>query len=750
MVLSGCIRFELLTKTATLLLLSFVFCSTAKAQAYTELYRPQFHVSPAYGFMGDPNGPIKFNGKYHLFYWGHFTSDDLVHWTQLNTNALNGTPGGYGNWSGSVVVDEQNTAGFNTVTDTAMIAVYTLNQNSTGIQQQAISASLNHVSFQYYQDNPVIPYNGPDFRDPQVFWHEQSGRWIMVVTKPIDRAIEIYSSPNLKDWALESIFNDRGAKREVWEVPDLFQLPLNNDPNNMKWIMTCGMGPNKMQYWVGDFNGSTFSLDSNDNLLTGNHVRGDLFANFENGFAGWTVEGTAFGNVPATGSLPNQQQVDGFTGFGYLNSYHDGDVTTGKMTSAEFIIEKRFINFQIGGGSLADVGFNIVVDNQVVETVKSTSNAERLQWRGIDVSQHLGKTAYLEIFDNATAGWGHILVDHIVFSDVQYDSRVENANWMDWGFDFYAHKTFRNYDDDDERTIGLAWMGNWAYAQSVPTTPWKGCESLPKELKLIDEGNGYELLQKPIEEFESIRYGGFEKSNFSVGSTNQKLEFDPERNVYEIKISFKVENENQVFGLNLAEGNGQKFVVSYDAKTSNISIDRMATPFNFAGKWIAKTPVYLSGDSILDLHIFVDQSSIEIHAEDYRTNITSLAFTQASAHDIFLFSQNGSVEVLNVEAWKLNSIWGVPSAVVADPKKNEMQLEVFPNPVGDVLTFSVKNEQSATPFEVKIVDASGRAFLQKRLLNPADSINVSVLEAGVYFLEVTQGAKVEVRMFIKK
>ena len=744
-----CIRFELLTKTVALLFFSIVFCATAIAQNYTEPYRPQFHVSPQFGFIGDPNGPIKYNGKYHLFYWGHFISEDLVHWTQLNTNALNGTPGGYGNWSGSVVVDEQNTAGFNTTDDTAMIAVYTLNQNSTGIQQQAISYSLNHVSFQYYQNNPVIPYNGPDFRDPQVFWHEQTGRWVMVVTKPIDRAIEIFSSPNLKDWTLESIFNNRGARREVWEVPDLFQLPLNDDPGNMKWVMTCGMGPNRMQYWVGDFDGSTFTLDANDNLLTGKHVRGELLADFENGFGGWMVEGTAFGNAPASGTLPNQQQVDGFTGFGYINSFHGGDATTGKMTSPDFTIEKRFINFQIGGGSLVDVGFNIVVENQVVETVKSTSNTERMQWRGIDVSQHMGKIARIEIFDNATGGWGHVLVDHIVFSDVQYDSRLENANWMDWGFDFYAHKTFRNYDSDDERTIGLAWMGNWAYAQNVPTTPWKGCESLPKELKLIDQGNGYELVQKPVDEFQSIRYGDFEKSNFTVEGTGNSLEFDPGWNVYELKISFKVENENQVFGLNLAEGNGQKFIVSYDAKTSNITIDRMDTPFSFASKWVTKTPVYLSDDGILDLHIFVDQSSVEIHAEDYKTNITSLAFTNASAHAISLFSEYGSVEVLSLEAWRLQSIWGIPTAVEEPSKKNDMELEIFPNPVRDFLTFSAASAQNAATYNVQIFDADGRQFFQKNMPAPIGAVDVSGLASGMYFFRVTDGEKAGVGRFFK-
>ncbi|MGB3801674.1 MAG: hypothetical protein WA952_17790 [Lewinella sp.] len=112
----------------------------AQQQLYTEPYRPQFHVSPSTGFMGDPNGPIKFDGQYHLFWWGHLVSDDLVHWEQLNTNALTDTPAGYGNWSGSVVVDTANTAGFNTATDTAMIAVYTLHTNSTDVQRQALIA----------------------------------------------------------------------------------------------------------------------------------------------------------------------------------------------------------------------------------------------------------------------------------------------------------------------------------------------------------------------------------------------------------------------------------------------------------------------------------------------------------------------------------------------------------------------------------------------------------------------------------
>jgi sucrose-6-phosphate hydrolase SacC (GH32 family) len=740
---------EFLLKAFIFLLFLSNFGLSLNAQVYTESYRPQFHVSPTFGFMGDPNGTVKYKDKYHLFWWGHLRSDDLVHWEQLNTNALNGTPGGYGNWSGCVVVDEQNTAGFNSTEDTAMIAIYTLHHNPTNVQQQAISISLNHVSFQYFSGNPVIPNNGPDFRDPQVFWYQPTARWIMVVTKPVDRVIEIFSSDNLKNWTKESTFSDRGAKREVWEVPDLFPLLLNDNPSSVKWVMTCGMGPNRMQYWVGDFNGSTFTVDPNDNLISGKHVRGELFSNFENGFGNWTVEGTAFGSEPASGTLVNQQPVNGFTGFGYLNSFHEGDISTGKITSPNFLIEKRYINFQIGGGSLSNVGLNIVVDNQVVETIQNTSNSERMQWRGIDVSQHIGKSARLEIVDNATGSWGHILVDHIVFSNVQYDSRVENANWMDWGFDFYAHKTFRDYDESEDRTVGLAWMGNWAYAQNVPTTPWKGCQSIPKELKLIEQGNGYELIQKPVEELQSIRQEAFSQSEFIVNEGTQPLAFDPIRNVFELKTSFLVENENQRFGLNLAEGANQKIVVTYDAKSSSLTIDRTDTPFNYAFRRVEKMPVYLSDDGILDLHIFVDQSSIEVFSEGYKYNFTALAFNDASSHAISLFSENGSVKVQNLEAWRLQSIWGVPTSDEEPLLDEEPRLEISPNPVENQLRLSTGKE-SYEPIVICIFDLNGRLYLQKEQIQPLDSVEVADLPPGLYFLQITSNANTIVRKFVKQ
>jgi fructan beta-fructosidase len=720
---------------------------SAQVPKYAEMYRPQFHPSASVGFMGDPNGPIKFQGKYHLFWWGHLRSDDLVYWEEINRNALNGTPAGFGNWSGSVVVDVENTSGFGSPANPPMIAVYTLHENATGIQRQAISTSLTYGSFDFYEGNPVINSTSHDFRDPQVFWHDATAKWVMVITKPVDRAVEIYSSSDLKAWTYESAFTDRGAKKEVWEVPDLFQLPVNEDLNNKKWVMTCGMGPNKMQFWVGNFDGHQFTLDDDENLVSGAHVQGDVFTDFENSFDGWTIEGTAFGSGPTTTALPDQQAVYGFTGNGYANSYHGGDASTGKMTSPEFIISKRHINFQIGGGTSSATRLVVVVDGQAVATISPTTNQETLRWRGVDVSSWIGKTAHIEIVDEATTGWGHTLVDQIVFSDILYDTRIENANWADWGADFYAAKSFRNYDNDDSRTIWLAWMANWVYARDVPTTPWKGFQTVPRKLTLIKEDQGYQLVQTPINEISKLRNVQLLKNNFTVSGT-QSFGFSPEWNVYELKVKFRVRNKDQNFGINLAEANGQKIVVSYNASTSNLSVSRPVTHFTFNGfSRESKAPVTLAADSILDLHIFLDQSSIEVFANHYKTTISSLAFTNVNETAVSLFSNAGSVEVVELSAWDLKSIWGITAEEMEKPdmppvtetEKESALSSIYPNPVrrGEELNVDIQGK-----FEVlSLYDIWGKKHEFTQGSTGSRIQLSSSLNTGLYLLCIRSGNK---------
>jgi non-lysosomal glucosylceramidase len=142
-----------------------------------------------------------------------------------------------------------------------------------------------------------------------------------------------------------------------------------------------------------------------------------VFEDFEQGYGKWTVEGAAFGAAPATGTLPNQQAVSGFAGKHLVNSFLGGDVPLGKMTSKPFVIERRCIQFLIGGGSHAGrTCLNLVVDGAVVRTATGQNN-ERLELAYWDVGELQGRQAHLEIVDNAADGWGHINLDHIVFSD---------------------------------------------------------------------------------------------------------------------------------------------------------------------------------------------------------------------------------------------------------------------------------------------------------------------------------------------
>lgn len=225
---------------------------------YTEKYRPQYHFSPQKGWIGDPDGLIKFRNTYHLFWWGHATSQDLIHWTEQPYPMKGGT--GFHYFSGSVVVDKNNTAGFG---DSALVAVYTMHTTDDKPEFQALSYSIDGLNFQFYKNNPVLDIGSNSFRDPQVFWYEPSAAWIMVVTHPHLHKISFYKSANLKEWTYLSEFGNQGATGNDWEVPDLFQLETEDQPSIKKWVLSIGVGPNRMQYFVGEFDGVKFIADKN-------------------------------------------------------------------------------------------------------------------------------------------------------------------------------------------------------------------------------------------------------------------------------------------------------------------------------------------------------------------------------------------------------------------------------------------------------------------------------------------------------
>lgn len=238
---------------------------------YDEAYRPLIHFTPANYWMNDPNGMVYLEGEYHLFYqynpqsafwgnmsWGHAVSKDLLHWEHLPVALTKDKLGDI--FSGSAVIDVQNTAGFGA---NAMIAIYT----SAGEKQaQSLAYSLDKGrTFTKYAANPVLANDGrADFRDPKVFWYEKGACWVMSLAT--QQTITFYQSSNLKEWIRLSEFGSGvGAHGGVWECPDLFPMTYEGKE---KWVLLVSInpgGPNggsATQYFIGDFDGTNFVPDA--------------------------------------------------------------------------------------------------------------------------------------------------------------------------------------------------------------------------------------------------------------------------------------------------------------------------------------------------------------------------------------------------------------------------------------------------------------------------------------------------------
>lgn len=245
------------------------------AQYYREPYRQQFHFSPPLNWMNDPNGLVYHNGAYHLFYqhnplgntwghmsWGHAVSRDLVEWEHWPI-ALH-EEYGVMIFSGSAVFDAENTSGFGTADDPPLVAIYT--GHGQGRQTQDLAYSVDGGRcWTKYRGNPVLDLGMQDFRDPKVFWHVPTNRWIMVVSLAVDKIIHFYASTDLKEWTYLSEFGPAGvADKPNWECPDLFPLPIEGEPGEMRWVLEADMGSGAIaggsggEYFVGTFDGTTF------------------------------------------------------------------------------------------------------------------------------------------------------------------------------------------------------------------------------------------------------------------------------------------------------------------------------------------------------------------------------------------------------------------------------------------------------------------------------------------------------------
>ena len=246
---------------------------------YNQKYRPQFHYTTKKGWINDPIGLVHYKGEYHIFndhnvkscgfpggifsgeqsHWSHAISKDLVHWRHMPVAVYPDKLGAC--WSGSGVVDWKNTAGFQTGKEPPLVLAYT----SAGSWGQSLVYSNDRGrTWKKYKKNPVVKGIAPGNRDPMVFRHEPTKKWVMVLYVRRGSA-HFFNSDDLKAWTATSVVPLHGFH----ECPDLFELPVDGDPKNKKWVLYDA----RFQYWIGSFDGKTFKREAGP-------LRGDYGGNF--------------------------------------------------------------------------------------------------------------------------------------------------------------------------------------------------------------------------------------------------------------------------------------------------------------------------------------------------------------------------------------------------------------------------------------------------------------------------------------
>lgn len=485
----------------------------------TENHRPQFHFSAAKNWINDPNGLVYFEGEYHLFYqcnpfgdqwghmsWGHAVSRDMLHWQELPVAIEENERVSI--FSGSVVVDSRNSSGLGDGGTAPLVAIYTGQQRQGRGQAQELAYSIDRGrTWTAYDDNPVLDLGLAEFRDPKVFWHDATTRWVMLVALPDLRLARFYSSPDLKSWTWLSDFSAPFDGQGIWECPDL--IPLHLSDGGSTWL---------------------FKVD-----VLGGHPSGDSGARIVFG----QFDGVAFTPDP-----------------------------------------------------------------------------------GLDLQ------------------------------------------WADWGADFYAALSWSALPATSPTPVWLGWMNCHRYAKHLPTQPWRGSMSLPRELHAHKGPRGLQLLQRPLAVLQTLRGEHFNLKNLALDNQERAL-LPPgaDGRALEIIWGLRASSANEC-GLLLRaadEAGGEATVVGYDLQQQTVFIDRSRSGFLppddalYARRRQAPLQGPVAGRP-LRLHILLDWSSVEVFVDDGHTVLTEQIFPAESSRGLRLFARGGTAELAGVDVWLLAGV----------------------------------------------------------------------------------------------
>ncbi|MGA2777380.1 MAG: glycoside hydrolase family 32 protein [Steroidobacteraceae bacterium] len=495
-------------------LMTFAAAAAGEPRSFAEPLRPQYHFSPAAHWINDPNGLVYFKHEYHLFFqynpqgdtwghmsWGHAVSTDLVHWHELPVAIAEDERAMI--FSGSIVVDEHDTSGFAAHGGTPLVAVYTAAEHRAGgLQSQALAYSNDRGrTWTKFVGNPVLDLGLRNFRDPKVFWYEPRHSWIMAAVYSDRHQVGLFSSPDLKHWTHLSDFGPAGATDGAWECPDLFELSVDGDAADARWVLkvdvfrsavAAGSGT---QYFVGRFDGQAFTQDT-----------------------------------------------------------------------------------------------------------------------------------------------------------------ATEAQWVDYGMDFYAAETWANLRPDEHRSIWIAWMNSHHYAEQIPTAPWRGAMSVPRELRLHRDHGRIELIQSPVLELAALRGTRLLIAARTLGADPYRLPLPRGAGkAAEIIAEFSPQSARE-FGLAVDVGGGERTRIGYDVATQSLFIDRsrsgkIPAPIFAERKAVALAP----RDGLIRLHLLLDWSSIEVFADDGAVVMTEQLFPSPHSDRIEVYSEGGEALLRRLDFWPLRT-----------------------------------------------------------------------------------------------
>jgi beta-fructofuranosidase/levanase/fructan beta-fructosidase len=617
----------------------------------TEKYRPAYHFTPDENWMNDPNGMVFYEGEYHLFYqfnpfgntwghmsWGHAVSKDLVKWEHLPLALAEEND--IMIFSGSAVVDWNNSSGFGIDNKPPLVAIYTGHEEKNRKQYQSIAYSNDKGrTWTKYEQNPVLDIGMKDFRDPKVFWYEPEKKWVMVVALSLERKLHLYSSTNLKDWDFLSEFGPQNAVDGIWECPDLFEMKANDGKN--KWVLGINLGRHSVaggsggQYLVGTFNGKEFIADESS------------ISEIEK----YTPPSTFIASTKNSSNEKLSQETASL-----LNSdFFILDDDKKRHTSKPFEITADYLNFSLATLANSEEhipNLELWIDNELIRN-SANNELNLIEWKAWNLEDYIGKTAQLKIDKTKNEEDITMIIDQLHQNNKAAYSETEKTQWMDYGTDFYAAVSWSDIPKEDGRRLWIGWMNNWHYANEIPSGKWRSSMSIARSLELVKKETGYQLVQHPVEEIKEYRTAVFETDKTTINDFNNKLNdlnlSDQFEAVFEVELQ-DLEQIKMLFG----DSKKPAILWEYDSKTELVSTERFANGNEyFHPKFSNHQQFKVEPESgILTVRLFVDRNSLEIFHQKGKVVSTQLMYPINDDFKWVLKANNLEAELKNVSLYK--------------------------------------------------------------------------------------------------